>query len=102
MVILQKVEECQNRNDYPYSIKRSKDDDTTMVILHQIKGARQSQSPPTNQRLCEVIRLVKKKKEKESRNHLQPKKKYARSYDLLKKKKKERAKKMAKNNENKR
>src|SRR3954462_11291324 len=62
MVILQKVEECQNRNDYPHSIKRSRDDDTTMVILHRINGVRQSQSPPTNQRLCEVTRLVQKKR----------------------------------------
>src|SRR4051812_10235899 len=37
MVILQKVEEYQNRNDYPYSIKRSRDDDTTMVILQKVE-----------------------------------------------------------------
>src|SRR4051812_1827183 len=35
MVILQKVEESQNRDGYPTPTKKTKDDDTTMVILHQ-------------------------------------------------------------------
>src|SRR4051812_11645641 len=87
MVILQKVEECQNRNDYPYSIKRSRDDDATMVILHQIKGVRRSQSPPTNQKQHKITRLVQKKKRKKRAKKWQ-KKKDEKKYDKISMRKK--------------
>jgi hypothetical protein len=63
MVILQKVEECQNRNDYPYSIKRSKEDDATMVIPHQSENEAVTIFQ-TNREQRKITRLVQKENKK--------------------------------------
>src|SRR3954471_13777197 len=73
MVILQKVEESQNRNGYPSPTKRSKDNDTTMVILYQ--SCNEAVAITSNE--SKTIRghtTCSKKKEKRKKNEKRKKK----------------------------